>query len=362
MGLESATFINDLTTTNPASGDNLSQGDDHLRLVKDVLKSTFPSANRAWYMPTGLAKSGAYTIKIADESAFVPCDASGGAFALELPIGSTLNDGFKFTAIKADTGPNAVTINRASTDTINGAASYVLTDPYEGADFIWTGTEWLVRHFGNNSVKKTGDVEWRLEINARIGFVKMNGTTMGNASSGAAQRANADTENLFNYIWDNVADVVAAVSGGRGANAPADFAANKTIIVPTLQGRTQAGLDTMGGSAAGIISDTYITGGGGDSDLVGGTGGGQKTTFLEENLPAMTISGTTDGHAHGHNRLRGTGSTNRGTNPVVAGAINSEGTDTTDPATDTFTSDSFGSGTDFTNLSPTILGTFYMKL
>lgn len=40
MGLETGDFINDLVTTNPASNDLKSQGDDHLRLIKKVLKQT----------------------------------------------------------------------------------------------------------------------------------------------------------------------------------------------------------------------------------------------------------------------------------------------------------------------------------
>lgn len=41
MGLETATYIADLVTTNPASTDPKSQGDDHLRLLKTVLQATF---------------------------------------------------------------------------------------------------------------------------------------------------------------------------------------------------------------------------------------------------------------------------------------------------------------------------------
>lgn len=44
MGLEVASFLNDLNTANPAGGDGKSQGDDHLRLLKTVLKATFPLA------------------------------------------------------------------------------------------------------------------------------------------------------------------------------------------------------------------------------------------------------------------------------------------------------------------------------
>lgn len=42
MGLEAATYIADLNVTNPSAGDPRSQGDDHIRLLKAVLKATFP--------------------------------------------------------------------------------------------------------------------------------------------------------------------------------------------------------------------------------------------------------------------------------------------------------------------------------
>lgn len=41
MGLETGSFINDLNTANPPGGDPVSQGDDHLRLLKTVDKNTF---------------------------------------------------------------------------------------------------------------------------------------------------------------------------------------------------------------------------------------------------------------------------------------------------------------------------------
>lgn len=43
MALESATKISQLVATNPTSTDVVSQGDNHLRMIKSVLKSSFPS-------------------------------------------------------------------------------------------------------------------------------------------------------------------------------------------------------------------------------------------------------------------------------------------------------------------------------
>ena len=47
MGLESATYISQLQPLNPDGADNLNQGDDHIRLVKGVLQSQFPSLGAA---------------------------------------------------------------------------------------------------------------------------------------------------------------------------------------------------------------------------------------------------------------------------------------------------------------------------
>ncbi len=48
MGLEAASFLNDLNVANPAGSDGKSQGDDHLRLLKTVLKATFPGMTAAY--------------------------------------------------------------------------------------------------------------------------------------------------------------------------------------------------------------------------------------------------------------------------------------------------------------------------
>jgi hypothetical protein len=48
MGIEAATYISDLVVTNPVSAtDPVSQGDDHIRLLKSVLKATLPNINAA---------------------------------------------------------------------------------------------------------------------------------------------------------------------------------------------------------------------------------------------------------------------------------------------------------------------------
>jgi hypothetical protein len=86
------------------------------------------------------------------------------------------------------------------------------------------------------------------------GWVIENGTTIGGAASGATGRANADTANLFAYLWTNFDNTALAIqnsdgtAGARGASAAADFAANKRM--PTFD---NSGL-VMRGTGTGTIS------------------------------------------------------------------------------------------------------------
>ena len=50
MALEDLTgtkYLDDLNSSNPAAGDNVSEGDDHIRGIKNVLKTTFPNIDAA---------------------------------------------------------------------------------------------------------------------------------------------------------------------------------------------------------------------------------------------------------------------------------------------------------------------------
>ena len=105
----------------------------------------------------------------------------------------------------------------------------------------------------SDQIFQTGDPIWRLRTGQMLGFVRMNGQTLGSLTSGATEYAAANAVDLFEYLWNNLPDSIAAVSTGRGATAAADFAANKTIVIPTMQGYLAAGLDDMGAAAANTI-------------------------------------------------------------------------------------------------------------
>ena len=43
MTVESVTYISDLDQNNPAGGDSIAEGDDHIRNIKKAIKATFPN-------------------------------------------------------------------------------------------------------------------------------------------------------------------------------------------------------------------------------------------------------------------------------------------------------------------------------
>lgn len=140
------------------------------------------------------------------------------------------------------------------------------------------------------TILATGDLKVSYGTGILSGFVRANGRTIGSATSGATERANADTQALFQYLWG--ADANLSVSGGRGASAAADWAANKTITLPDWRGRALAGLDDMGNTASGRLT----TGVFGTSPIVlGAAGGAQTITLLQSDLPnvAPTIDAST---------------------------------------------------------------------
>ena len=100
---------------------------------------------------------------------------------------------------------------------------------------------------------ETGD--YRISSRATTalsGWVKVDDGTIGNAASGGTTRANADTVDLFAHLYNTFSNSICPVSGGRGANAAADFAANKTITLSAMLGRALV----VAGAGSGLTSRT----------------------------------------------------------------------------------------------------------
>lgn len=106
------------------------------------------------------------------------------------------------------------------------------------------------------SKPKTGQIKQNLGAYNEPGWVLMNNGSIGSATSGATTRANLDTFNLFSFLWNNVIDTYAPVSGGRGVSANADFAANKTLTLVETLGRALVCVGSNGISAP-LMGEPY---------------------------------------------------------------------------------------------------------
>ena len=71
MALGSGTYIKELVETNPTGVDQISQGDNHLRLIKSVLKNSFPSNTNAPVIPDMAGNANKYLQVKSDETAAI---------------------------------------------------------------------------------------------------------------------------------------------------------------------------------------------------------------------------------------------------------------------------------------------------
>jgi microcystin-dependent protein len=153
-----------------------------------------------------------------------------------------------------------------------------------------------------NALLQTGQFVFELIDGTRPGFVRANGRTIGSGVSGASERANADTEDLYTRLYNALSNTVCPVSTGRGSNAAADFAANKTLGLPDLRGSVPAGLDTMGNGAASRF-DASVPFPVGSASVAGSVAGANHVTLDTTTIPSHThtfaaTSGAGGSHAH----------------------------------------------------------------
>jgi hypothetical protein len=312
----------------------------------------------------------------------------------------------RFPAVFLDYGAYRERVRSAGDTTIwdtDNVPNDAPADPAEGVDA--------------NAILTTGDIWFSLKNGTRDGAVRCNGRTIGSATSGATERANTDCAALYAFLWNNLSNTLAPVSGGRGANAAADFTANKAIGLPDMQGTVPVGLAGMGGTdnTALDLAPVFIGSKTEGGSILGNNthtlSTGQLPTFnpastitpftpagtISQITPAGTISQITPAgsvsapnitinsqgaggvvifDAGGGSGLNIPGANNQ-RNQVIsatASAPTFTGTPTTPtftgaPTTPTFTGvqvtpsgSSIGSGSQHNNLSRAMTGTWYIKL
>jgi hypothetical protein len=209
-------------------------------------------------------------------------------------------------------------------------------------------------------VLATGDIKIVYNTGILTGFVRCNGRTIGSATSGATERANADTSSLFSFLWS--ADPNLAVSGGRGASAAADYAANKTITLPDCRSRSLAGLDDMGNSPALRLTSSYF---GATATTLGAVGGAENVTMALANLIQHTHANTLTDPGHTHS-VPGNWYNSSFAGNLAGGGGAGTSTISINPSTTGITINNAAAGsaspTPMRTVQPTILATIYIKL
>lgn len=238
------------------------------------------------------------------------------------PAVTALVDGmeldFRATAANATTtptfSPNGVT---AHTITMNGgnalSAGNIPGNLFEGKlRYNLANTRWELMNPSSGGGFTTGDIKLTIKTSADAGWVMCNDGTIGNGSSGGTTRANADTVALYTLLWTNVSDTYAPVSTGRGANAAADYAANKTITLTKMLGRSLA----LSGAGSGLTSRS-----------LGQTVGEETHTPTLAEMFAHTHTATVTDPTHFHGVFGGSGSvTNDGSIQALTGPAVVSGT------------------------------------
>ncbi len=278
------------------------------------------------------AKTGTYTAVAADCGQVLNCT---GTWTLTLTSAITLGDGWNVAV--ANTGSGTITVNTSLSQLIDGATSITI-QAGQTKLIHCTGAQFVT--VGGGGGEDTGVVKDFLGSESFVptGYVLAAGRTIGSAASSGTERANDDCYALFKMLWGSMGNTEAAVSGGRGANADADWAANKTITLPDLRGRVTAGKDNMAGTTASRLTSA----GSGITGTTLGTAGGTEThTLTSAQMP---------NHSHSYNVATGSA-------PLYTGDPNSVVTGTTGSTTG-----AAGSGGAHLNVQPTYIVNKIIKL
>ena len=144
MALETGNYISSLVKTNPVSSDNVSEGDDHLQLIKKILKQTFPvgsdSVGPDQAVQVLVAKSSAPTV---DTSASGHAARAMGLLWLDtsnnlLKIRNQANDAWITLAIDPETS-NSVDINAGTIDGTTIGATTASTGKFSSVNIAADG-------------------------------------------------------------------------------------------------------------------------------------------------------------------------------------------------------------------------------
>lgn len=307
MPLETATYIADLNSSNPAATDSPAQADDHLRLIKGALKAQFPNFTAAAVASTNAAIDAAVTATANGASVL----ADAGAF-----FKTNTTDGF--------------------------------TNPSAGEVDIKAGGSVIAKAKSDLSLAGQGAISAATTVTAGGAFVGGTGQLVPTGATMVWWNTVLPT----GYLWVNGALVSRTTYAGLFAVFGTFYGAgdgSTTFALPDLRDNVPVGAGTMGAtSAVGRITN-WATG------TLGALIGACTHALSIANLPAHDHGG--GNHNHTFQLAQHAG------NPAVAGGsgafFSGYGTGTTDPSGATIASQ--GSNTAHNNVQNGIICNWIIK-
>jgi hypothetical protein len=184
-----------------------------------------------------------------------------------------------------DAAVRTVGTSGAAVPLLNGTLAWsgAQTWTFGGAELMSIGSNGLM---GKGSVALVGTVMAYLGASTPLGWLRLDGGTLGSADSGAIYDSD-DYEELFILIWGSITNAFAPVVGGRGASAQADWNANKRITLPDAAGRVLLG----NGTGTGLSQKIHGTRGGSED---------KTTSQGNQSVSRATGSESTQNSSHTH--------------------------------------------------------------
>lgn len=252
MPLETGTFLPDLNASNPAHTDGINAGDAHIRLIKSVLKNTFPNFSDAALNSTQAAIDGvvSFTQGILKSAVDGTISAPAFTFASELGMG----------LYRKAAGVLGIAVGGADVVTLSASGAVFTNTPLVGVQ----------------TVVHTGNVNTTLAaFEMPIGAIQMYAAGADPSPYWLVSNGRAISRSTYSNLFAVIGTTYGAGDGST------------TFNIPNFQERVPVGL----GFTHSLIPQY-------DADTLGNTFGEGQHTLSSGEMPSHSHTATDSGHVH----------------------------------------------------------------